>query len=178
MTQEMIILVDEQDNILGHEEKMKTHELGLLHRAFSIFIYSKEDKTVEILLQQRADDKYHCPGLWTNTCCSHPRMGEETKAAAKRRLKEEMFLDVPLKEIGSFSYKAVFNNGLTENEFDHVFVGEYDTNQPIILNENEAQAYRWVEINTLLQELEDFPERFTPWFKPALQLVTPYFSMI
>ncbi|MEK7619489.1 MAG: isopentenyl-diphosphate Delta-isomerase, partial [Patescibacteria group bacterium] len=121
--QENCILVDETDHEIGTEEKMATHERGLLHRAFSVFVFNASG---ELLLQQRAFEKYHSAGLWTNTCCSHPRPGEETLAAAYRRLQEEMGFDCPLNEMFTFRYLAPFPNGLTENEVDHVFFGMYD----------------------------------------------------
>ena len=170
----MMVLVDEQDQVLGVEEKLKAHQLGLLHRAFSVFIYRKclEDKeTVEFLLQQRHVDKYHCGGLWTNTCCSHPRLNEDIVLAGQRRLKEEMSIDLPLRKVGSFKYKAIFENGLTEHEFDHVLVGEYDGLQPIVLDPNEAQDYRWISKERLLRELDLYAEHYTPWLKQALNLV-------
>ncbi len=170
-TPEYVILVDEEDQMIGVEEKMKAHELALLHRAFSVFVYRKTEKSVEILLQQRERHKYHCGGLWTNACCSHPRVGEEILEAATRRLKEEISLSLPLKQVGAFRYTAAFANGLTEHEFDHVLVGEYEKEQRIVLDRNEAESYRWVELGSLLKELEHSSEKFTPWFKPALQLV-------
>ncbi len=168
---EHVVLVDENDQILGTEEKMKAHELALLHRAFSVFIYRKEAGTVEILLQQRYAKKYHCGGLWTNTCCSHPRLDEEITLAGRRRLKEEMSLDIPLRRVGSFVYKISFSNGLTEHELDHVLVGEYLPNQSIILDPLEAEAYRWATVENIIQELSINAEHYTPWFKPAFQLI-------
>lgn len=169
--QERVLLVDEQDCVIGTEEKLKAHQLGLLHRAFSVFIYRTVGTERQLLLQQRHQDKYHCGGLWTNTCCSHPRVGENIVAAAERRLWEEMSLDLPLKRLGCFYYKAAFENGLTEHELDHVLIGEYDPTQPIILDPEEAQDYRWISEAALLEELSQYPERFTPWFLPALKIV-------
>lgn len=167
---EYVVLVDEEDRVLGTEEKLKAHECGLLHRAFSVFVYRKKRNTIEFLLQQRHPEKYHCGGLWTNTCCSHPRVEETALEGAKRRLKEEMSLDVPLRNVGTFIYKAVFENGLTEHELDHVFIGEWQENNLILVDENEVQDYRWMERDKLLDELKEFPERYTPWFGPALQI--------
>lgn len=174
---EYLILVNEHDEIVGREEKIKTHELGLLHRAFSVFIYRETDSGLEILLQQRHQGKYHCGGLWTNSCCSHPRAEEDKDIvfAGQRRLKEEISLNIPLKQIGFFQYKAVFDNGLTEHELDHVLVGEYDEEQEIILNPEEAQDFRWMSIEKLIQALSMDAESYTPWFKPALNLVLKYF---
>jgi isopentenyl-diphosphate delta-isomerase len=170
----MMVLVDEQDRVIGVEEKLKTHQLGLLHRAFSVFIYRKNPEnpnSIEFLLQQRHIDKYHCGGLWTNTCCSHPRLDEDIVLAGQRRLKEEMSLEVKLKKVGHFIYRAHFENGLIEHELDHVLVGEYDGLQPIVLDPTEAQDFRWVSIERLQQELDLYAEHYTPWFKPAFDLV-------
>ncbi len=160
---EYVILVDEQDNVIGKMEKQKAHEEGALHRAFSIFIFNSEKK---LLLQKRASGKYHCGGLWTNTCCSHPREDETTLDAAYRRLQEEMGLKCSLKNEFSFLYKAALENGLIEHEFDHVFIGETD-NLPCI-NKEEVSDFRYIEINNLLVEISNSPERFTPWFVIAL----------
>lgn len=170
---EKVVLVDENDIVLGTEDKIKAHELALLHRAFSVFIYRRKEGAIEILLQQRHKNKYHCGGLWTNTCCSHPRLGEDVLDAANRRLKEEMAMELPLRKIGSFCYKAVFPNGLTEHEFDHVFIGEYKTNEikSIEFNKNEVQACRWIKVEELMEELSQFPLKYTPWLKPALAFV-------
>lgn len=170
----MMVLVDEHDQVIGVEEKLRAHQLGLLHRAFSVFIYRKnlEDPgVVEFLLQQRHVDKYHCGGLWTNTCCSHPRLDEDIVLAGQRRLKEEMSIDLPLRKIGSFQYKASFENGLTEHELDHVLVGEYDGVQPVILDPKEVQDFRWVSVKRLRRELDLYSEHYTPWFKQAFDLV-------
>jgi isopentenyl-diphosphate delta-isomerase len=118
-----VILVDKNDNPIGEMEKIEAHEKGLLHRAFSVFIYNKKN---ELMLQQRALTKYHTPGLWTNTCCSHQKVGESNVEAGQRRLMEEMGFTVPLEEKMSFTYKAPFDNGLTEHEFDHILVGYYN----------------------------------------------------
>jgi isopentenyl-diphosphate delta-isomerase len=168
---EQVILVDENDIMIGTAEKMKAHESALLHRAFSVFIYRRVKDGIEILLQKRHIDKYHCGGLWTNTCCSHPRVGEEIVAAGERRLFEEMSLVLPLKSIGKFLYKASFSNGLTEYEYDHVLLGEYDGVQPIVIDPTEAEAYRWATILTLKKELNELPEQFTPWLGLAFQFV-------
>jgi len=171
LVEERVVLVDEYDQVLGTEEKIKAHELALLHRAFSVFIYRRSDSSIEFLLQQRHRDKYHCGGLWTNACCSHPRIDEEILSAGRRRLKEEMSIDLPLRKIGSFQYKAHFENGLTEHEFDHVLVGEYNSSQMITVNPAEVQAFRWISTESLLQELSSSTKHFTPWFKQALNLV-------
>jgi isopentenyl-diphosphate delta-isomerase len=167
---EYVVLVDETDKELGIEEKMAAHQKALLHRAFSVFIY-RHSEEVQFLLQQRNKAKYHCGGLWSNTCCSHPRPGETVEMAAKRRLKEEMNIEVPLQNIGSFQYKAIFENGLTEHELDHVLVGEYDASQTIIGDPCEVQDYRWIGLSQLQTELGTQAKEYTPWFKQALSLV-------
>lgn len=164
---EYVILVDENDREMGLMEKQQAHIKGLCHRAFSVFVFRKRDENFELLLQRRQLDKYHCAFLWTNTCCSHPRQGESVLEAAHRRLVEEMGFDVALKETGSFHYMAKFDNGLTENEVDHVLVGCYH-DEPIDLNESEVFAFRWVALDALHQELALSPESFTPWFKKGL----------
>lgn len=157
---EQIILVDAEDNEIGTGEKMAVHQTGQLHRAFSILVFNKNG---ELLLQQRAKDKYHCPGLWANTCCSHPRPSEDILVAAQRRLQEEMGFDCPLEEKYSFIYKAEFTNGLTEHEFDHVLIGDY--NGQINFNSTEVQAIRWLDIETIKQEIKNQPAKYTDWFK-------------
>ncbi|MFP5039685.1 isopentenyl-diphosphate Delta-isomerase [Parasediminibacterium sp. JCM 36343] len=156
---EKVILVDENDIAIGEMEKMEAHEKGLLHRAFSVFIFNNKG---EMLLQQRALKKYHSGGLWTNTCCSHPMPGEETLAAANRRLREEMGFATPLKKAFDFSYTAQFQNGLTENEFDHVFIGYYDGIIAPNFEEVENHAYRSIE--RLDASIEATPEFYTEWF--------------
>jgi len=160
-----VILVDNNDNPIGTEEKLAAHQHGgKLHRAFSVFVFND---TGEIMLQRRALEKYHCPGLWTNTCCSHPRPWETSLAAATRRLQEEMWFVCPLEEKFSFVYRAEFSNGLTEHEFDHVFVGKY--NQQPNLNPAEAMEYKRISIEQLLHEIENHPESITPWTRIIMQ---------
>lgn len=161
---EFVILVDEQNNELGAMEKQEAHEKAVLHRAFSVFVFNS---TGELLLQQRALDKYHSAGLWTNTCCSHPRMGEQTKDAASRRLREEMGFETPLEEKGTFIYKAAFDNGLTEHELDFIYTGIYDQNPEI--NKQEVNDYRWLSLNEVQQDIATYPEKYTAWFKIILQ---------
>lgn len=163
-TEEQIILVDENDNQIGLMEKMEAHKKGLLHRAFSVFIINGRG---EMMIQKRAASKYHCGGLWTNTCCSHPRNGEEVGAAASRRLREEMGFECPLSELFVFQYRAPFDNGLTENEIDHVFVGKYDG--PVSLNPEEADDWKWISVDELKSDIQKNPNNYTVWFKIALE---------
>lgn len=157
---DLIILVDEADNPVGFEEKLKAHQEGKLHRAFSIFIFNEDG---ELLLQKRAHGKYHSAGLWTNTCCSHPRPNEDTLKAARRRLEEEMGFDCGLKEIFKFNYKAKLDGGIIENELDHVFVGQYGTDP--IINKTEVEDFKWVNIEWLETDMSEHPEQYTIWFK-------------
>lgn len=168
---EYVILVDEQDQEIGLAEKLKAHELNLLHRAFSVFILRRQNGQVEVLLQQRALSKYHSPGLWTNTCCSHPRQGESIPAAANRRLAEEMGMQAELALIGHFHYNAHFDNGLSENEMDHVLIAWVENNISIQPNPQEVHAIKWISISDLETALTSHLELFTPWLKPALALV-------
>lgn len=167
---ERVILVDEHDNAIGSEEKLRAHTLGLLHRAFSIFIFRINNSKLELLLQQRNPDKYHCGGLWTNTCCSHPRVGEELSEAIHRRLQEEMGFTTNLQLVGAFKYRAELANGLIEHEYDHVFVGMYNADE-IKFNPDEVYACRWIALDDLSKRLEQHTEEFTPWFAEALSLV-------
>ena len=163
---EMVILVDPYDRQIGVEEKMKAHREGKLHRAFSVFVFNQKG---EMLLQKRAPQKYHSGGLWTNACCSHPRPGEAVEQGAARRLNEEMGFVCELKKAFDFIYKAELNGGLIEHELDHVFIGSY--NGEIHPNANEVADYRWLNIQTIKHELENFPEKYTAWFKIAFDLL-------
>ena len=166
---EMIILVDEYDNELGAIEKLEAHKQGVLHRAFSIFIFDSNNK---MLIHRRALEKYHTPGLWTNACCSHPRYDERLENSVHRRLVEEMGFDCELKEIFSFIYRAEFHNGLIENELDHVFIGYYDGE--VNPNKEEVHEYKWVEIDELLEDINNDPDKYTYWFKEAVVKVLEY----
>jgi isopentenyl-diphosphate delta-isomerase type 1 len=166
---EHVILVDENDKEIGTAEKIQAHRESLRHRAFSVFIF-RDDFESELLLQQRADGKYHSAGLWTNTCCSHPRPGEDILLAGQRRLKEEMGFSVPLTSLGWFHYIAAFHNGLTENEIDHVLVGKLG-DATISPDKNEVKDYRWVNVRDLKKEILDDPDRFTPWLALALEMI-------
>lgn len=154
-----VILVDTNDNPIGKEEKLKAHKEGLLHRAFSVFIYNSDG---EMLLQQRAVKKYHSGGLWSNTCCSHP-VSEKMKKEAEDRLESEMGLRCKLQKKGEFIYMAELENGIIEHEYDHIFVGKNDENP--IPDPEEAEDYRWVSLEKLEKEIDESPEKFTPWLK-------------
>ncbi len=161
--QEYVILVDDRDREVGTAEKLQAHREGRLHRAFSVFVVSDRG---DLLLQQRAPHKYHSGGLWTNTCCSHPRPGETTHAAAHRRLWEEMGIRCPLQEIFHFIYRIQFDNGLWEHEFDRVFVGRFNGDpQP---NPDEATAWQWVALDALQADIAIHPERYTYWLQTCL----------
>ncbi len=160
----MLILVDENDNQIGTMGKMEVHRKGLLHRAFSVFIINKKN---ELLLQQRAFSKYHSPGLWTNTCCSHQNEGETSIQAAKRRLNQEMGISTSLEFLFSFIYRAEFENGLIEHEFDHVIIGR--SNQDPKIDKNEAESWKWVSVDLILKDLEINQDKYTVWFKIIFQ---------
>ena len=160
MKEEKVILVDREYNPVGTLPKMEAHEKGVLHRAFSVFILNQKG---ELMLQQRALHKYHSPGLWTNTCCSHQREGEENLQAGTRRLEEEMGFSVPLEELFSFIYKAPFDNGLTEHELDHVMLGYYEGIPEI--NSDEVNTWKWMSLNEIASDLTVNPESYTVWFK-------------
>jgi isopentenyl-diphosphate delta-isomerase len=169
MTDE-VILVDENDHQTGTAEKMEAHQKGLLHRAFSVFIIEYIHDEWYILLQRREKNKYHCAGLWTNTCCSHPCPNEHVQDAAVRRLKEEMGITAQLSEIGVFEYRAQFSNGLIEHEIDHVFVGTTDQ-EHFEINPQEVDEFRWENISSIETEWKADASQFTPWFKQALDLL-------
>jgi isopentenyl-diphosphate Delta-isomerase len=166
-----VILVNEKDEVLGKEEKMKAHIDGLLHRAFSVFIFNSKG---EMLLQQRALEKYHSGGLWTNACCSHPSPGETVEAAAIRRLQEEMGFVTTIAKQFDFIYTASFDNGLTEYEFDHVFTGVYDG--IINFNPDEVVDYRYQEMGAILNSLQTNPEQYTAWFQIAFPKVRAWWT--
>jgi isopentenyl-diphosphate delta-isomerase len=167
-------LVNAEDKPSGSMEKLEAHEKGALHRALSVLIVNSKK---EILLQRRALGKYHSPGLWTNTCCSHPYPGEDPNEAAKRRLQEEMGMSSELEFLFKFQYKCDFENGLIEHELDHVFVGQTDDTPH--LNTDEAMAFKWMSIENLEQDMLFRPENYTFWFKWMIQKYrnefTPYF---
>lgn len=161
---EQIILVDENDNQIGAGEKIDVHKKALLHRAFSIYVFDQDKK---FLLQRRAKGKYHSEGLWTNTCCGHPRPNEKISIAAHRRLKEEFGFDCVLQEIKPFRYKVGLDKGLTENEFLHVFLGKVNEFNPKP-NPEEIMDYKWVALDDVIKDVQKNPENYTEWFKMLL----------
>ncbi len=167
---EYVILVDETDKEIGYAEKLEAHAKNQLHRAFSVFIF-RQNSQWELLLQQRGLNKYHSPGLWTNTCCSHPRAGEDIIAAGERRLQEEVGIKAELKSLGWFHYNAHFPNGLSEHEIDHVLIGNVPNDILIQPNPDEIHDYRWITLEQLTHELANSPQQFTPWLKQALEIV-------
>ena len=168
---EEVILVDENDAAFGTAEKMEAHRAGLRHRAFSVFVLNTSG---EMLLQQRAFSKYHSGGLWSNTCCSHPRPGETVEAAAHRRLVEEMGFDGPLQRLFGFVYRAELDHDLIEHEYDHVLVGVFDPDP--VPNPDEVEAYRWMPILDIVKALETQPETFSYWFRIAFRWLLAYLS--
>ena len=170
-TSHHLILVDENDRPLGLCEKMEAHRKGLLHRAFSIFIFNRQG---QMLLQQRALGKYHSGGCWTNACCSHPFPTEENREAALRRLQEEMGFTTPLTKVFDFCYRADVENGLTEHEFDHVFVGIYEG--PVSINREEAMDYCYKSMSEIEESIALYPSRYTPWFRIAFPQVREWYQ--
>jgi len=163
---EEVILVNAQDEECGRMEKMEAHRKGVLHRAFSIFIFNYKN---EMLLQQRAVNKYHSGGLWTNACCSHPKPNEALEAAATRRLYEELGFETSLEKLFDFIYNTSFENGLTEYEFDHVFSGIY--NGEVNINKAEVHDFCYRSVDEIESNLKTHPQKFTEWFKIAFPLV-------
>ena len=168
-----VVLVDEFDNELGIMEKMEAHKKAMLHRAFSVFLFNKKG---EMLLQRRALTKYHSGGLWTNACCSHPRPGESNFDAARRRTFEELGFYPEIRNAFSFTYKAEFDNGLTEHEFDHVFVGEYEG--PISPDPAEVSEYSYKSMDLIRRELLEEPHLYTEWFKIAFHEIEDHSSLL
>lgn len=162
--EEQVVLVSENDEVLGLMEKMQAHENGILHRAFSVFLFNDKG---EMLLQKRAAEKYHSPNQWTNACCSHPRNGETYLEAANRRLKEELGIEANLTPKFHFIYKADVGGNLTEHELDHVFTGNYQ--HSFNLNEEEVSEVRYISMEDLDREMKETPENFTEWFKIILE---------
>lgn len=168
-----VILVDEHDVPTGTMEKMEVHQKALLHRAFSVFIFNQKG---EMLLHKRADKKYHSGGLWTNACCSHPKPGEDTATAASIRLQEEMGFNTPLTKAFDFVYKAPFDNGLTEHEFDHVFTGTYDGD--IVPNPEEVSDYCFKTVAEIRNSIQSHPRKYTEWFKIAFPKMEAYLETV
>ena len=160
MLEEQVILVNENDEPIGLMPKLEAHQKAVLHRAFSVFILNDKN---EIMVQQRASEKYHSPLLWTNTCCSHQRDGETNIQAGTRRLFEEMGFETPLQELFHFIYKAPFDNGLTEHELDHVMIGKY--NQAPKINREEVENWKWMSIDAIKTDMTQNPTIYTVWFK-------------
>ncbi len=175
---EYVVLVDLNDQEIGRMEKLAAHVKGAMHRAFSVFIFQDSINPLtpesRLLLQQRALDKYHSPGLWTNTCCSHPRSGESILDAAIRRLQEEMGFATTLSDQGYFHYTAQFDNGLIENEIDHVLLGAIDSKLPFQFNTAEVATTRWITLRELQAELQENPKAFTPWLPLALRKIASH----
>ena len=162
-SEEMLIAVNARDEETGRVEKMKAHRSAILHRAFSLFVFDGDDR---LLLQRRARRKYHSGGLWSNTCCSHPRAGESLRDAAHRRLREEMGFDCPLERVFGFVYRATLDGGLVEHEFDHVLVGRFrGVPAPDV---QEVEDWKWETVPTIQSELAENPTAYTVWFKLAL----------
>jgi len=164
-----VILVDENDNVIGTEEKIKAHQEGKLHRCFSIFVFNSKD---ELLLQKRAKSKYHSGGLWSNTCCSHPIHGEPIEKTVHQRLKEEMGFDCELKEIFSFTYKTKLDNNLFEHEYDHVFIGKFD-GEPNP-NPEEVDEWKWIGLEELKKGIQENPDSYTYWLRVSINKVISY----
>lgn len=162
--EEYVVLVNPEDSVLGLMEKQQAHINGLLHRAFSVFLFNDQG---EMLLQKRAAEKYHSPNQWTNAVCSHPRNGESYLEGAKRRVKEELGIETELSEKFNFIYKADVGSGLWEHELDYVFTGTY--NADFNLNKNEVEEVRYISMKDLDQEISEYPEQFTEWFKIILE---------
>ncbi len=166
-----VVLVDENDQEVGVMEKLEAHEKGLMHRAFSVFLFNDNN---ELLLQQRASEKYHSGGLWTNTCCSHPKPGEAAEAGAHRRLMEEMGIHAALDFQFTFSYKSDYENGLSEHEFDHVFFGRY--NDAPKLNPEEAEGWKYMSLPAIEADVAENPHHYTSWFKICLPKVAQHLA--
>ena len=171
MKSEKVILVDQSDNKIGLMDKMEAHEKGVLHRAFSVFIFNKSN---ELMLQKRAHSKYHSPGLWTNTCCSHQRDDESNIEAGKRRLFEEMGFTTDLAETTSFIYRAAFDNDLIEHELDHILIGSYE-NSPNI-NKTEVDSWKWMQLEDIKEDIEISPNNYTVWLKIIFQKYYEYIN--
>ncbi len=168
-----VVLVDEQDNELGSMEKMEAHQKGVLHRAFSVLLFNSKG---EVLLQKRSSNKYHSAGLWTNTCCSHPKPNERIDVAVRRRLKEEMGIDIQPEYAYKFLYKATLDNDLIEHELDHVYLGLFDGNP--VINSSEVENWKFISLLEIKEDIRQNPEAYTYWFRlivnhPELEVAIP-----
>ena len=168
-----VVLVDEQDNELGSMEKMEAHQKGVLHRAFSVLLFNSKR---EVLLQKRSSNKYHSAGLWTNTCCSHPKPNERIDVAVRRRLKEEMGIDIQPEYAYKFLYKATLDNDLIEHELDHVYLGLFDGNP--VINSSEVENWKFISLLEIKEDIRQNPEAYTYWFRlivnhPELEVAIP-----
>lgn len=174
-----VVLVDISDNIISSEDKLVAHQQGLLHRAFSVMLYRYNNQKLEFLLQKRALSKYHCPGLWTNTCCSHPNISEDIKQSALSRLQEELIdidiCKIDLKYIGNFIYRAEFDNGLIEHEYDHIFLGEYQ-DTPMKYNTQEIAELAWLCIDKINEDYRLNKNDYTPWFEQVVVFCKNYLT--
>ena len=171
MANKKVIVVNDSDEEIGLMEKMEAHKKGILHRAFSVFIFNSKG---EMLLQQRAFSKYHSGALWTNACCSHPLAGEDTLSAAQKRLYEEMGFETTLNKIFDFIYRTEFDNGLIEHEFDHVYVGEYDGK--IKMNPDEVQDFCFKTLEDIRYSLSIKPQKYTSWFQLAFPKIETWWK--
>jgi isopentenyl-diphosphate delta-isomerase len=171
MKETEVVLVNENDEPIGVMEKMEAHQKGVLHRAFSVFIFNSKG---EMLLQQRSAEKYHGALLWTNACCSHPYPNEKIEDAAQRRLKEELGFTIKLKEIFSFTYHAQVENNLIEHEFDHVLAGEYENK--IHPNQHEVAGYAYENMDRIKEDIKSCPQKFTSWFKLAFPKIEKWWQ--
>ncbi|HRZ27249.1 MAG TPA: isopentenyl-diphosphate Delta-isomerase [Spirochaetota bacterium] len=169
---DQLILVDYDNNPTGQSDKLRAHREGLLHRAFSVFLFDSQNR---LLIQKRHSDKYHSAGLWSNTCCSHPYPGEDTAVAARRRLREEMGIECNISEIFVFHYEARLDgSGLIENEIDHVFVGLY--NGPVLFDPVEIEDIRWVAKDELMNDMKNNSNHYTVWFRKIAKKVWKHAS--
>ncbi|EKE83433.1 isopentenyl-diphosphate Delta-isomerase [Idiomarina xiamenensis] len=159
-----VVLVDNSGNFIGIKDKLQAHIDGDLHSAFSVFVFNKKS---ELLLQRRASNKYHSGGLWSNTCCSHPFPNENTTAAGKRRLQEEMGFQCEIAEIHTKIYNVPCSNGLIENEYNKVFIGRFDGTPEI--NDEEVEDWRWISVNQLLKDMKTSRDEYTSWFPVLLE---------
>lgn len=173
MHMQEVVLVDSNDTPTGQMEKLEAHRKGLLHRAFSVFVFNEHN---ELLLQRRAVGKYHSGGLWTNTCCSHPTPHESLETCGERRLEEEMGFSTPLTRLFAFEYRVALDNELIEHEYDHVLTGIY--NGTVIPNPEEVMDYRWISHNELEKEFRLNPEQFTSWFRIIFDQHLSYFEKL